>query len=160
MNNAQALQAEDSGGTQRELLKLSSGNVLQIAPANHAVTFGTGTATFAGDIVTQGDMVHLGSTDADFRIVFSSKGGVYGGGSASSNAFHNIRGTGSNIIFNTGGASDTFIYEYNGNGAKQTFNSDGSATFAGDVTAYSDTCLLYTSPSPRDATLSRMPSSA
>ena len=24
----------------------------------------------------------------------------------------------------------------------------------------SDTCLLYTSPSPRDATLSRMPSSA
>ena len=25
---------------------------------------------------------------------------------------------------------------------------------------YKDTCLLYTSPSPRDATLSRMPSSA
>ena len=25
---------------------------------------------------------------------------------------------------------------------------------------YPDTCLLYTSPSPRDATLSRMPSSA
>ena len=99
---------------------------------------GNGDTTIAGDIVTQGDMVHLGSTDADFRIVFSSKGGVYGGGSASSNAFHNIRGTGSNIIFNTGGASDTFIYEYNGNGAKQTFNSDGSATFAGDVTAYSD----------------------
>ena len=28
------------------------------------------------------------------------------------------------------------------------------------TTAKSDTCLLYTSPSPRDATLSRMPSSA
>ena len=28
---------------------------------------------------------------------------------------------------------------------------------AGEIT---DTCLLYTSPSPRDATLSRMPSSA
>ena len=28
------------------------------------------------------------------------------------------------------------------------------------VTELSDTCLLYTSPSPRDATLSRMPSSA
>ena len=27
-------------------------------------------------------------------------------------------------------------------------------------TAEPDTCLLYTSPSPRDATLSRMPSSA
>ena len=29
-----------------------------------------------------------------------------------------------------------------------------------DVTDYDMTCLLYTSPSPRDATLSRMPSSA
>ena len=29
-----------------------------------------------------------------------------------------------------------------------------------DVTAFDITCLLYTSPSPRDATLSRMPSSA
>ena len=29
-----------------------------------------------------------------------------------------------------------------------------------DAPAISETCLLYTSPSPRDATLSRMPSSA
>ena len=29
-----------------------------------------------------------------------------------------------------------------------------------DCLAFLDTCLLYTSPSPRDATLSRMPSSA
>ena len=43
--------------------------------------------------------------------------------------------------------------------------SDGIV--AGDVDGYIDTgsyifnaCLLYTSPSPRDATLSRMPSSA
>ena len=28
------------------------------------------------------------------------------------------------------------------------------------ITSQSSTCLLYTSPSPRDATLSRMPSSA
>ena len=28
------------------------------------------------------------------------------------------------------------------------------------IDIYSDSCLLYTSPSPRDATLSRMPSSA
>ena len=31
---------------------------------------------------------------------------------------------------------------------------------AGKLTAESIVCLLYTSPSPRDATLSRMPSSA
>ena len=34
--------------------------------------------------------------------------------------------------------------------------ADGTATAGADYTA----CLLYTSPSPRDATLSRMPSSA
>ena len=35
------------------------------------------------------------------------------------------------------------------------------ASFIDDLGADSlDTCLLYTSPSPRDATLSRMPSSA
>ena len=35
--------------------------------------------------------------------------------------------------------------------------------FGGDeglIVQYNDPCLLYTSPSPRDATLSRMPSSA
>ena len=30
----------------------------------------------------------------------------------------------------------------------------------GQATGYATSCLLYTSPSPRDATLSRMPSSA
>ena len=38
-----------------------------------------------------------------------------------------------------------------------------SVAFVGQnfsVAALLDTCLLYTSPSPRDATLSRMPSSA
>ena len=36
--------------------------------------------------------------------------------------------------------------------------SDGIA--AGDVSNFIDTCLLYTSPSPRDQRGSRMPSSA
>ena len=37
----------------------------------------------------------------------------------------------------------------------------GTAHFQGqDLLALSEGCLLYTSPSPRDATLSRMPSSA
>ena len=41
--------------------------------------------------------------------------------------------------------------------------SDGEATLIGSnnyILAYCHICLLYTSPSPRDATLSRMPSSA
>ena len=36
----------------------------------------------------------------------------------------------------------------------------GDNVSSGDVIAEIETCLLYTSPSPRDATLSRMPSSA
>ena len=46
-----------------------------------------------------------------------------------------------------------------------TFRMDFVGTKAGIkgasvVMGYLETCLLYTSPSPRDATLSRMPSSA
>ena len=36
----------------------------------------------------------------------------------------------------------------------------GDCENSGTITVTTDTCLLYTSPSPRDATLSRMPSSA
>ena len=35
-----------------------------------------------------------------------------------------------------------------------------SATIAGELTLHTNSCLLYTSPSPRDGLLSRMPSSA
>ena len=37
---------------------------------------------------------------------------------------------------------------------------EDKTTLAKETTALLDICLLYTSPSPRDATLSRMPSSA
>ena len=45
------------------------------------------------------------------------------------------------------------------------FNHDGTKVYVigsngDDVNEYDLSCLLYTSPSPRDATLSRMPSSA
>ena len=61
--------------------------------------------------------------------------------------------------------SDSFVYEVtdgNGGTAQATVNitvdSVNDAPVAADDTF--STCLLYTSPSPRDATLSRMPSSA
>ena len=38
--------------------------------------------------------------------------------------------------------------------------ADGTADLVVSFMALQDTCFLYTSPSPRDATLSRMPSSA
>ena len=37
---------------------------------------------------------------------------------------------------------------------------EGARSSASTLAAQVDNCLLYTSPSPRDATLSRMPSSA
>ena len=46
-------------------------------------------------------------------------------------------------------------------GASQTMKSKHLEGKAVDLMAYvAGSCLLYTSPSPRDATLSRMPSSA
>ena len=42
----------------------------------------------------------------------------------------------------------------------QSNTQHGRAVIAGVVNAVADGCLLYTSPSPRDGLLSRMPSSA
>ena len=46
--------------------------------------------------------------------------------------------------------------------SEKLHNPDGEVSIAvvGKYTVLPDACLLYTSPSPRDATLSRMPSSA
>ena len=44
--------------------------------------------------------------------------------------------------------------------AKALADGQAATVSLGDVVDYTITCLLYTSPSPRDATLSRMPSSA
>ena len=45
-------------------------------------------------------------------------------------------------------------------GVGEVDTSDSAASDRVDQTGHPDVCLLYTSPSPRDATLSRMPSSA
>ena len=57
------------------------------------------------------------------------------------------------LLFSSDGS-----FEYNPN--KDFFGSDIFTYTVSDGILISDTCLLYTSPSPRDATLSRMPSSA
>ena len=44
--------------------------------------------------------------------------------------------------------------------ACETVVNTGLCMITGEVTSNAQVCLLYTSPSPRDATLSRMPSSA
>ena len=62
------------------------------------------------------------------------------------------------IVTSGSGSGAVFTIRANGLGAYEIINidADGSGYAIDD----SITCLLYTSPSPRDATLSRMPSSA
>ena len=62
---------------------------------------------------------------------------------------------GSHLIMGTGGASSFDMLE-------QALKASGTelTTVAMRRHAATTGCLLYTSPSPRDATLSRMPSSA
>ena len=55
------------------------------------------------------------------------------------------------------GTTNSCVAVVEGQQPKVIENSEGGRTTP-SVIAY--TCLLYTSPSPRDATLSRMPSSA
>ena len=59
------------------------------------------------------------------------------------------------------GATTDFHVGYEGAlGESASWYVQGGASYVAPDGAADDTCLLYTSPSPRDATLSRMPSSA
>ena len=63
---------------------------------------------------------------------------------------------------NTEDDDDRWIYLPSMDLVKRLAGSDKRSSFAGSQFVYEDItgCLLYTSPSPRDATLTRMPSSA
>ena len=71
-------------------------------------------------------------------------------------------------VFHLGACSDTTEsnadyliannFEYTKDLAKWSLNNHSRFVYASSASTYG--CLLYTSPSPRDATLSRMPSSA
>ena len=69
--------------------------------------------------------------------------------------FDNLYGDGSNIT-NVGSGSVSAP----GSDHQVIFNNGGSSFGAASVLYWNDTCLLYTSPSPRDRQKSRMPSSA
>ena len=63
------------------------------------------------------------------------------------------------VLYNS--SQDMGGFQFNIDGATATGASGGAAADAGfTVQAAGSTCLLYTSPSPRDGLLSRMPSSA
>ena len=58
-------------------------------------------------------------------------------------------------------ATDVFVYTVSDGTSTDTANLTITVTgINDDPAAVNDTCLLYTSPSPRDQVVSRMPSSA
>ena len=65
-----------------------------------------------------------------------------------------------NTVFISGDGSESTGFDWNVSvtGLSNTIASGDTVTFTG--LGLTNVCLLYTSPSPRDATLSRMPSSA
>ena len=66
-------------------------------------------------------------------------------------------------FFNQFGGDDEYGWGFPSRGsytANKLREANGTATMREIVVAVVDPCLLYTSPSPRDRTRSRMPSSA
>jgi hypothetical protein len=85
-----------------------------------ALTFGTGSSgTERMTISSIGDM-HLGQSDSDVKFYIGSQGGGFGG-----NASHNIRASGSSVLFNAGGASGLYTFEVNGS-EKMRLDSSGN----------------------------------
>ena len=76
---------------------------------------------------------------------------VYGGGGNASATLRNDYIE----LFNRGAAAVNLA-----GWSVQYTSATGTGLFSTNVTTLSGTCLLYTSPSPRDRTRSRMPSSA
>ena len=78
-------------------------------------------------------------------------------------SYSQISVTPTNVNVCSGAATATLDFAFSGYAAapdRYSIDYDATAQTAGFVDDLLNTCLLYTSPSPRDATLSRMPSSA
>ena len=142
-----------------------------VSIANPGTTTGSDTQTSGATVVTttiiDNDLATWSITGnttvgegADAKYTVNLAGNLQAGETATVELF---RGNGSAILADNGSfvaAVNTAIANYAGpgtlafDGTTLTFTSDGSPM--GDLCI----CLLYTSPSPRDRTRSRMPSSA
>ena len=125
-----------------------------------------------------------GSANGSTVIEIQGTDGVIRGYNRNSSAWSKIEFEASNYIFDTGGSPRLNItsagnLEQNGGTGISYFKGSGEYIFGSNLSsppsggaeagvqihsyktrAHFSICLLYTSPSPRDATLSRMPSSA
>ena len=131
-----------------------------------------GNKTYDGNTtISSGDITSITDTVGAETLVISSGSGTVSSANAATYASAGINegtltlgnGTNGGLASNytlTGHAASSFQV------AQRVLSSSGSRIYDGSTTAsssdltLSNFCLLYTSPSPRDCLLSRMPSSA
>ena len=136
-----------------------SGLSSNVHNTNTTLTSDPAVTTLSGSSQTGGDV----STDPSATSLGAYGGRTTGGGQDSNTKlllnFDRTGGTDIEDSSNRGGNG----HEVSVNGGATIFSSpfgDGKSAFFYDGSDDYMTCLLYTSPSPRDRTRSRMPSSA
>ena len=136
-------------------------------PQSSSSTTNTNVAIFAS-VGAGNNTVLLGSDRTVYGLIFTNGANAYTFGSVSTAkqldvmvgiGLQNV--SGQNQIFNLSVANNGNNGVWNNSaGSTTTFNNGLNLTTAGSSADRTLTCLLYTSPSPRDRTRSRMPSSA
>ena len=130
-------------------------------PAGVIVPYG-GTSAPTGWVFCYGQAVTQGSSGSTYYALHAAIGTTYGSGSGGSGDFSipDLRGRVVAGQDDMGGSSANRLTSQSGDASinGDTFGAAGGKE--NHTLAITKICLLYTSPSPRDGLLSRMPSSA
>ena len=136
----------------------AGGNRGKIGYSSNDLYFGTSSSSGAFIFKTNVTSTDNPASSGTDRIRIDSNGRQYHYTDGSLRMHLNATGLGVNTSTITGGR---IIHAHNTGTGSAYFQSTNSNTGEGSNSgALYGVCLLYTSPSPRDATLSRMPSSA
>ena len=133
----------------------------------------TGDVSISGALGVAGVLTYEDVTNVDSIGVITARDGLRVTGIATATAFHGDGSQLTGVGGAVGGATTNAVFYENDNSVdvSYTITSGKNAMAAGPIAIKSGvtvtvpsgsflTCLLYTSPSPRDGLLSRMPSSA
>ena len=105
--------------------------------------------------ITASNKTYDANTNATMVVTSASYSGILSG----DNVVVSATGTFDNKNIGTG-KTVTISSSYSGSDVSNYSITNQSSTTATTTTTTTTTCLLYTSPSPRDGSISRMPSSA
>ena len=136
------------------MLNLTLSNTAVINAGSVMASANTGTITFNGNTIGQlnNNSINIVTNGKEWTFgadgLFSIPGGIYANGSTGANG----------QVLTSNGTSVRWANVINANTGSVTFTSTTMTSSNADLVII--TCLLYTSPSPRDRQKSRMPSSA